>query len=59
MPRPAPSYASRRITHDFENRSAERAGVLNVFVPGGFEVAMPAIVDYFAEQGDADTSSSR
>ena len=35
------------VTHDFENRSAERAGVLNVFIPGGFEVMMPAIVDYF------------
>jgi mannose-6-phosphate isomerase-like protein (cupin superfamily) len=35
------------VRHDFENRSAERAGVLNVFIPGGFEVMMPAIVDYF------------
>jgi mannose-6-phosphate isomerase-like protein (cupin superfamily) len=42
------------VTHDFENRSAERAGVLNVFLPGGFEVMMPAIVDYFAEQSNAD-----
>jgi mannose-6-phosphate isomerase-like protein (cupin superfamily) len=24
-------------THDFENRSSARAGVLNVFLPGGFE----------------------
>ncbi|MGH3029687.1 MAG: cupin domain-containing protein [Gaiellaceae bacterium] len=24
-------------THDFENRSDARAGVLNVFIPGGFE----------------------
>jgi mannose-6-phosphate isomerase-like protein (cupin superfamily) len=36
------------VTHDFENRSAERAGVLNVFIPGGFEAMMPAIVDHFA-----------
>ena len=35
------------VTHDFENRSGERAGVLNVFIPGGFEVDMPAIVGYF------------
>jgi mannose-6-phosphate isomerase-like protein (cupin superfamily) len=35
------------VTHDFENRSAARAGVLNVFIPGGFEVMMPTIVDYF------------
>jgi mannose-6-phosphate isomerase-like protein (cupin superfamily) len=36
------------VTHDFENRSAERAGALNVFLPGGFEAMMPAIVDWFA-----------
>jgi mannose-6-phosphate isomerase-like protein (cupin superfamily) len=36
------------VTHDFENRSSERAGVLNVFLPGGFEVLMPGIVDYFS-----------
>ncbi len=35
------------LTHDFENRSGERAGVLNVFIPGGFEVDMPEIVGYF------------
>ena len=39
------------VTHDFENRSAERAGALNVSVPGGFEATMPQIVAYFAEQG--------
>jgi uncharacterized glyoxalase superfamily protein PhnB/quercetin dioxygenase-like cupin family protein len=32
------------ITHDFENRSDARAGVLNVFIPGGFEPHMPRIV---------------
>jgi mannose-6-phosphate isomerase-like protein (cupin superfamily) len=42
------------VTHDFENRSAEGAGALNLFLPGGFEVMMPAIVDYFAQQGDTD-----
>jgi hypothetical protein len=26
-----------------------RAGALTVFLPGGFEAMMPAIVDYFAE----------
>jgi len=40
------------VTHDFENRSAERAAALNLFLPGGFEVMMPAIVDYFARQGE-------
>ncbi len=39
------------VTHDFENRATVRAGALNVFLPGGFEVMMPAIVDYFAEPG--------
>jgi mannose-6-phosphate isomerase-like protein (cupin superfamily) len=46
-----------RVTHDFENRSTERAGALNVFLPGGFEALMPQIVDYFAEQGDTDTGA--
>ena len=44
------------VTHDFENRGAVRAGVLNVFLPGGFEVMMPAIVDYFADHDAADTA---
>ena len=35
-----------RTTHDFENRSDAHAGVLNVFVPGGFEPLMPRIVEY-------------
>lgn len=37
------------VTHDFENRTTERAGVLNVFIPGGFEQNMPAIVEWFAQ----------
>jgi mannose-6-phosphate isomerase-like protein (cupin superfamily) len=35
------------VTHDFENRTAVRAGALNVFIPGGFEVHMPEIVEWF------------
>ncbi len=38
------------VTHDFRNRSAERAGLFNVFIPGGFERNMPMIVDWFAKQ---------
>jgi mannose-6-phosphate isomerase-like protein (cupin superfamily) len=38
-------------THDFQNRSAARAGALNVFIPGGFEPMMPRIVAYFEDQG--------
>jgi mannose-6-phosphate isomerase-like protein (cupin superfamily) len=35
------------MMHDFENRSDARVGLLNVFIPGGFERNMPAIVDWF------------
>jgi mannose-6-phosphate isomerase-like protein (cupin superfamily) len=35
------------VVHDFENRTAQRAGVFNVFIPGGFESSMPAIVEWF------------
>jgi mannose-6-phosphate isomerase-like protein (cupin superfamily) len=38
-----------RTLHDFENRTGERCGLLNVFIPGGFEPMMPAIVKWFAE----------
>lgn len=37
------------VTHDFANRTDRRAGVLNIYVPGGFERDMPAIVAWFAE----------
>lgn len=36
------------VMHGFENRTASRAGVLNVFIPGGFEERMPRIVEWFA-----------
>jgi mannose-6-phosphate isomerase-like protein (cupin superfamily) len=36
------------VTHDFENRTDARMGLLNFFIPGGFEEKMPAIVDWFA-----------
>jgi mannose-6-phosphate isomerase-like protein (cupin superfamily) len=36
-------------THDFENRSDERAGMLNVSAPGDFEDHMPGISDWFLE----------
>ena len=32
------------VTHDFENRSPARAGMLNVGSPGAFEPEMPGIV---------------
>ncbi len=43
-------------THDFENRSAARAGVLNVSHPGDFEQRMPAIVGWFADHPAGDTA---
>lgn len=42
------------MTHDFENRSSSRAGVLNFSVPGGFEEDMPAIAKWFAENPPRD-----
>ena len=42
------------VTHDFENRSDRRAGVLNFF-SGVFEPDMPGIADWYAKHpaGDA------
>ncbi len=37
------------MTHDFENRSNARTGVLNFSIPGGFERDMPAIAQWFQE----------
>jgi mannose-6-phosphate isomerase-like protein (cupin superfamily) len=36
--------------HGFENRGTERAGFLNVSVPGGFEGNMPGIADWFKQR---------
>ncbi len=43
------------VMHDFENRTDSPAGALNVFIPGGFEAQMPAIVEWYRERA----SSSR
>ena len=37
--------------HDFANETDERVGLLNIYIPGGFERDMPAIVNWFAKQG--------
>ena len=37
------------VMHDFENRTDQRVGLLNVFLPGGFEENMPAITKWFAD----------
>jgi mannose-6-phosphate isomerase-like protein (cupin superfamily) len=48
------------LTHDFENRGAERAGMLNVSAPGDFEAMMPGIATWFRERSpdDARTDGS-
>ena len=45
-------------THDFENRGATRAGVLNVSYPGNFEPHMSGIVDWFRDHPPGDAVSS-
>ena len=42
------------ISHDFQNRSSKRAGVLNFSIPGDFEESMPAIAKWFAENPPKD-----
>lgn len=42
------------MTHDFQNRSERRAGILNVSVPGDFEAGMPGIAQWFAEHPPKD-----
>ncbi|TDB67477.1 cupin domain-containing protein [Arundinibacter roseus] len=39
-----------RTQHDFCNRTDQKTGILNFFIPGGFERNMPAIVNWFAEK---------
>jgi mannose-6-phosphate isomerase-like protein (cupin superfamily) len=38
------------VIHNFENRSSERAGMLNVSAPGDFEQNMPGIAQWFIER---------
>lgn len=38
-----------KTIHDFANRTDQKTGVLNFFIPGGFERNMPAIVKWFEE----------
>ena len=40
--------------HDFENRGAERTGVLNFSIPGGFEDNMPPIAEWFLKNPPGD-----
>jgi mannose-6-phosphate isomerase-like protein (cupin superfamily) len=53
-PRGAFVLAPGGMTHDFQNRSSSRAGVLNFSIPGEFEESMPAIAEWFAEHPPGD-----
>jgi len=46
--------APEGMTHDFQNRSSQRAGVLNISAPGNFEDSMLFIVKWFAENPPKD-----
>jgi mannose-6-phosphate isomerase-like protein (cupin superfamily) len=43
------------ITHDFENRSDRKSGVLNLSAPGNFEQHMLSIVAWFKEHPPKST----
>lgn len=38
-----------KTIHDFKNQTDKKTGVLNFFIPGGFERNMPAIVKWFED----------
>ena len=38
------------VVHDFANETDSRMGLLNIYVPGGFEREMSEIVDWFAKR---------
>ncbi len=42
------------LTHDFQNRSSSRAGILNLSIPGEFEPQMPGIAKWFLENPPGD-----
>ena len=41
-------YNCGTMTHDFRNGTGKRTGILNFYIPGGFERNMPEIVKWFA-----------
>jgi mannose-6-phosphate isomerase-like protein (cupin superfamily) len=38
-----------KTMHDFANHTDTKAGIFNVWIPGGFERNMPAIMNWFEE----------
>jgi mannose-6-phosphate isomerase-like protein (cupin superfamily) len=53
-PRGSFVLAPAGLTHDFQNRSDARAGILNFSIPGEFEQDMPEIAKWFAEHPPGD-----
>jgi quercetin dioxygenase-like cupin family protein len=45
------------VTHDFENRSDARAGMLNVGCPGPFEPQMSGIAEWFRNRSPEDSAA--
>ncbi|MGE5943084.1 MAG: cupin domain-containing protein [Flavobacteriales bacterium] len=41
-----------KTMHDFKNDTDKRTGVLNFFIPGGFERHMPSIVKWFEDNSE-------
>jgi mannose-6-phosphate isomerase-like protein (cupin superfamily) len=56
-PRGSFVVAPSSVTHDFENRSTSRAGLLNFSIPGGFEENMPAIAQWYRQNPPKDTDA--
>lgn len=38
-----------KTIHDFANRTSKKSGILNFFIPGGFERNMPSVIKWFEE----------
>jgi len=50
--------ATAGTPHDFENRTGERAGMLNVSVPGDFEPEMEGIAEWFRARPDDESRTA-
>ena len=50
--------APANTPHDFENRTAKRAGFLNFSVPGDFEPEMAGIAPWFRARSAADSRTA-
>lgn len=46
------------MLHDFENRTDQRAGALNISAPGNFEEHMPGIAEWFRDRSPADARTT-